>query len=147
MLRRLLRVACIGALLAGPVGPAVAAEADIGAELPACTDKTYVQQIRSQYDFAESMREGHPIAAMDAVEEAGLGAPPESANQYATETTRVVGSRYCTASLKLDDGSTDTLLWRLDYVRDNDEHYIRYDHCSDRHDTFEDKCAAYRPPE
>ena len=43
----------------------------------------------------------------------------------------------------LDNGEKDTLYWRIDVIVQGAERSTNYDHCSIRHDTFEDQCISY----
>jgi hypothetical protein len=130
------------------VGGGMAAYASGGSapELPACTDEGYLATIGEQYTFAEAVRGiKRTISQVQEIEEIGFGVPPASADQYATDENVIAASRYCQATVVLDNGETDTLLWRLDDMRDGDDRSVHYDHCSARHDPFGDDCADYRP--
>jgi hypothetical protein len=132
----LLAVAC-GGLLALRVN---------AQSLPGCSDKMMLAKIRMQYEMTESTS-ANPQSLSDIadVREAAHGAPPPSANQYATDATFVAETRYCEARAALEGGESDALYWRIDHVKDHGESSFRPDHCSARHDVLQDGCAQWRP--
>ena len=114
------------------------------AEPPLCADAKILNTIRLQYEMAETSAPLKLLEIADA-REVLLGPPPASANQYATETTFVEMSRYCEGIARLESGAADPTFWRIDQVKDHAGDYSRVDHCSKRHDVFQDGCAWARP--
>ena len=120
------------------------AAAEVPSEPPPCNDEAALRTIRSQYDFSETVRESKAVVAeLKDIRETRFGPPPELVNQYATDTTYVTASRFCEAIAVLSSGESDPLYWRMDHLKDGDGASINYDHCSKRHDTFQDGCADY----
>jgi len=112
-----------------------------------CDAKAALGKVQMQYGMAESML-APPFELIKIVDiaETSLGAPPESANQYATSTTYVVQSRYCQGEATLSNGTKEQVFWRIDQAKDGNSEYERIDHCSARHDTFGDNCTNIRAP-
>jgi hypothetical protein len=132
--------AFVAALLtAGGARPAAA-------EPPPCTDGKALQTVRMQYGVAEGTRSD--AAELSELTEIGeLALAPSSAwvNQHATADTSVEVSRFCQAKAVLRGGASDTVWWRIDEARDGAGVSIRVDHCSVRHDVFQDGCEGFRP--
>jgi hypothetical protein len=107
---------------------------------PGCADKNVLDKVRGQYQIADQTT-GEKLAEIDGVREVLLGPPPRSANQYATATTFIAISRYCEGTAKLASGLSESVYWRIDQVKDGPETDTRIDHCSERHDAFQNGCA------
>jgi hypothetical protein len=130
----------IGAGMTLPGGIAKAAEP------PRCDDAKILHTIRTQYEMAElSGSSSRKLTSIVEPREVSLGQPPAAANQYATAETFIALSRYCEGSAQLETGDPDPLYWRIDQAKDGAEESVRVDHCSERHDVFQDKCQRYRP--
>lgn len=114
------------------------------AEPPLCGDAKILNTIRMQYEMAETSAPLKLLEIADA-REVLLGPPPASANQYATEATFVEMSRYCEGVARLESGMADPTFWRIDEIKDHAGDYSHVDHCSKRHDVFQDGCEGYRP--
>lgn len=110
---------------------------------PLCTDEQYLKRIKTQYNGAEELRGNLKIKELTSVKQLHFGPSPHSVNQYANKTNYGTNSRYCQASATLSDGKSDTVYWRMDFMVNGGDHDINYDHCSLKHDTFQDKCADY----
>jgi hypothetical protein len=118
----------------------------LAADPPACADAKVLQQIRFQYEMAEqAARPPRQLSAIKDVREASLGPPPASANQYATAKTFIAISRYCEGRAEFDAGDAEPIYWRIDQAKDGPSEYTRIDHCSKRHDSFQDGCKWFRP--
>ena len=77
------------------------------------------------------------------IKEIGLGSAPISSLAPRPKDLKIT-SRYCQAALVLDNGEKDTLYWRIDVIVQGADRSTNYDHCSTRHDTFQDQCISYR---
>jgi hypothetical protein len=118
----------------------------LAADPPACADVKVLQQIRFQYEMAEqAARPARKLAEIKDVREASLGPPPASANQYATAKTFIAISRYCEGRVEFDAGDPEPIYWRIDQAKDGPGEYTHIDHCSKRHDAFQDGCKWFRP--
>jgi len=124
-----------GAAFGAPKDAAASAPAP-----PACSDKNTLGTIRGQYQMAEQAA-GEKLVDIGDIRETLLGPPPRSANQYATATTFIAISRYCQGNARLASGLSEPVYWRIDTVKDGADTSIRLDHCSKRHDAFENGCA------
>jgi hypothetical protein len=135
------------ALAGGPLGPPVGAPGQALAaddEPAACTDQRLNRRIKEQYEFADSIRDAKRTVREQAdIKEIGLGSAPISSLAPRPKDLKIT-SRYCQAAIVLDNGEKDTLYWRIDVIVQGSERSTNYDHCSIRHDTFEDQCISYR---
>jgi hypothetical protein len=128
-----------GVLLSG-APQAVAADDDPAA----CTDQRINRRIREQYEFADGVRGANrKIREQGDIKEIGLGSAPISSLAPRPKDLKIT-SRYCQAVLVLDNGERDTLYWRIDVIVQGADRSTNYDHCSTRHDTFQDQCISYR---
>lgn len=110
----------------------------------ACTDQRFNRRIKEQYELADSIRGANRrIREQTDIKEIGLGSAPISSLAPRPKNLKIT-SRYCQASLVLDNGEKDTLYWRIDVIIEGTERSTNYDHCSTRHDTFKDQCISYR---
>lgn len=117
---------------------------DKAGEPPLCADETSLRTLRLQYESSESARGGSlSVAEINDIKETRYGPSPDFVNQYATDTTYATTSRFCAAVVALSDGTSEEAYWRMDHIVDGDRTWINQDHCSKRHDTFEDGCADY----
>jgi hypothetical protein len=109
-----------------------------------CTDQRSNRRIKEQYEFADGVRgANHKIREQTDIKEIGLGSAPISSLAPRPKGLKIT-SRYCQAALVLDNGEKDTLYWRLDVIIEGTDRSTNYDHCSTRHDTFQDQCISYR---
>lgn len=123
----------------GSFGAPKEAEASVPAP-PGCSDKNMLDKVRGQYQ-TEEQATGEKLVEISGIREVLLGPPPRSANQYATATTFIGISRYCEGTAKLASGLSESVYWRIDQAKDGAETYTRIDHCSERHDAFQNGCA------
>ena len=112
----------------------------------ACTDTRVLDQIRENLrNSGQSAQPPRKFAALKEPREVLLGAPPRSANQYATKDTFIATSRYCEGRAEFDASMAEPVYWRLDLYKDGSDESTRIDVCHKLFDQFEDGCKAYRP--
>jgi len=111
-----------------------------------CTDANVLETIRN--NLRNSGQDAQPprkFSVLKEPREVLLGAPPRSANTYATKETYIANSRYCEGRAEFAAGSPEPVYWRIDLYKDGPEESSRIDVCHKLFDQFEDGCKAYRP--
>lgn len=112
----------------------------------ACTDTRVLQRIgENLQNTGHNAQPPRKFVGLKDPREIQLGAPPRSANQYATATTFIVLSRYCEGRAEFVSGDAEPVYWRLDQVKDGASESTRIDVCHKLWDQFEDGCKAFRP--
>jgi hypothetical protein len=105
---------------------------------PLCTDERTLEAIK--YNYHRNSGDVRRLREIKEVIEISYGPSPFHQKQ-------LINSRFCRAIGLLDNGETDTLFWRLDWVDEGSAHSIQRLNCSFRHDVFNDKCRLWRPKE
>lgn len=108
-----------------------------------CTDRRVLQRIEENLQNASPQK---PVELKNP-REVLLGAPPRSANQYATATTSIAASRYCEGRAEFEAGTLEPVYWRIDQLNDGPNESSRIDLCHRFFDLFDDDCKAFRPKE
>jgi hypothetical protein len=112
---------------------------------PNCTDDNSIKGIKSQYNGLEEINQATTrIKEIKDVQETYYGAAPRSFNQYANSNDRVLGVRWCRATLVLTDGQADTVYWFLADEQQGGRHSTVQDHCSTKHNLLDATCAKWR---
>jgi hypothetical protein len=112
----------------------------------ACADARVLQRIKENLqNTGQNAQPPRRLIDLKEPQEVSLGAPPRSANQYATATTYIAASRYCQGRGEFDAGEPEAVYWRLDQVTDGADESTRIDLCHRLWDQFEDGCKAFRP--
>ncbi len=131
------------AVVAGLIGSNTTS---LAADPPACADADVLKKIQLQYELSAHVRDPtRKLVGIKDVREVGLGAPPPSANQYATSTTLIALSRYCEGQAQIEAGELDPMYWRIDQAKEGAGEYTRMNFCSKRYDAFADNCESSRP--
>lgn len=127
---------------------AVSGNIALAAEPAVCDDPDVLEKVAFQYEMSESTRDASLVlVGITEILDLSIGPPPEGANLYATQTTFIEASRYCEGLAEIGPEEPDPIYWRIDAVMEDGVESSRVDHCSVRHDTFEDGCLDYRPAE
>lgn len=116
------------------------------ADIPTCDADKTLSNVGFQYQFSETQKDPVPgLVKFSGVRETGRGAPPASANLYATDVTRVLEVRYCEGEVAMPGVESEDVYWRIYHVVDRDRLYDTIEHCSGRHDVWQNQCEGYRP--
>jgi hypothetical protein len=118
----------------------------LAADPLACTDARVLEQIQENLrNSGQSAQPERRFSALKEPREVLLGAPPPSANRYATKDTFIAISRYCEGRAEFDANGIEPVYWRLDLYKDGPDESTRIDTCHKLFDQFEDGCKAFRP--
>jgi hypothetical protein len=111
-----------------------------------CTDSNVLQLIQENLrNSGQNAQPPRKFSALKEPREIQLGAPPRSANIYATKETYIAVSRYCEGRAEFEANTSEPVYWRIDVYKDGADESPRIDVCHKMFDQFEDGCRAYRP--
>lgn len=117
------------------------------AEAPACNDQNVLYQVRRAYEFALSTEGSSRTFQGEAVRELGYGGPNAWVNKHAPAKDYYHKSRYCEATMRLDNGQTEQAYFRIDALKVGEADNYNFDPCFIKHqDASRDECLYQRPP-
>lgn len=118
----------------------------LAADPLSCTDKRVLERIQENLrNSGQNAQPPRKFSALKEPREVLLGAPPRSANQYATKDTFIAVSRYCEGRAEFSASAFEPVYWRIDLFKEGASESSRIDLCHKLFDQFEDGCKAYRP--
>jgi hypothetical protein len=118
----------------------------LAADPLSCTDKRVLERIQENLrNSGQNAQPPRKFSALKEPREVLLGAPPRSANQYATKDTFIAVSRYCEGRAEFSASAFEPVYWRIDLFKEGASESSRIDVCHKLFDQFEDGCKAYRP--
>ena len=114
---------------------------------PTCNDERALKRTISNYDLIETMphRQKRKIGSHSVPVELGMGEPQRSSvAPYPPDFKQT--ARYCKMEVVLDNGEKDEVFFRFAVIEESagKKPYLAFEHCSKRHDTFEDNCKSMR---
>lgn len=118
----------------------------LAVEAPACNDQSVLYQVRRAYEFALSVEGSSRKFQGEAVRELDYGGPNAWVNKHAPAKDYYHKSRYCEATMRLDNGQTEQAYYRIDALKEGASDNYNFDPCFIKHqDASKDECLYQRP--
>lgn len=117
------------------------------AEAPPCNDEDVLYKVRRAYEFALSVDKSSHKFRGEAVKETHYGGPNPWVNKHAPSKDYYHKSRYCEATMRLDNGQTEQAYFRIDALKAGEADKYNFDPCFIKHqDASRDDCLYQRSP-
>jgi hypothetical protein len=133
------------AAVCGIVLGAVASSA-LAAEPGPCDNRHFLSNLKETFAMQQEMAHQSTKFKVGDAKELGYGPPPKGVNQYAPSKDYYNKSRYCQATITLEDGTTELTYYRIDGRKEPDVTEYNFDVCFPKHNNiFKDQCMRVRP--
>lgn len=119
----------------------------LAADAPACNDQDVLYKVRRAYEVALSTDKSAHQSKGEAVRELGYSGPNTWVNKHAPSKDYYHKSRYCEATMRLDNGQTEQTYFRIDALKAGEADKYNFDPCFINHqDASKDERLYQRPP-